>query len=229
MRLISAAQSAAETKIHAFMSNYKITELRKQMKLTESLNKLNSGEEINIVALGDSLTYGWMTERGFLDYLKGMILKKFPGSKFNIMNKGIPGDTAKDGLRRVESDVIRLSPDLVFIQFALNDAYTGFSPADFRKNIESIILKIRENSNAEIALVTSVALLNQEENIIAEEFYDEILECGERYNLPVAAVHEYWKEKISSGIRQSLLVQSDGIHPTEKGYELMAEAVFKLF
>jgi lysophospholipase L1-like esterase len=56
-----------------------------------------------------------------------------------------------------------------------------------------------------------------------------ISQSGEKYNLPIAAVHEYWIEKISSGIRHSLLVQSDGIHPTEKGYELMAEAVFKLF
>jgi lysophospholipase L1-like esterase len=199
------------------------------MKLTESLGKLNSGEEIKIVALGDSLTYGWMTERGFLDYLKTMIMKKYPDSKLKILNRGIPGDTAKDGLRRVDSDVIRLSPDLVFIQFALNDAYTGFSSADFQKNIESIILKIKEDSNAEIALITSVALLNPEENKIADEFYSIISQCGERYNIPVAAVHEYWEEKISSGIRHSLLVQSDGIHPTEKGYELMAEAVFKLF
>ncbi len=199
------------------------------MKLTESLEKLTSGEEIKIAALGDSLTYGWMTERGFLDYLKAMIQTKYPLAKFKILNRGIPGDTAKDGLRRVESDVLRLSPDLVFIQFALNDAYTGFSAGDFKKNIESIILKIRENSSAEIALLTSVALLNPEENKIADEFYNMISQCGERYNLPVASVHEHWSEKISSGIRHSLLVQSDGIHPTEKGYELMAEAVFKLF
>lgn len=199
------------------------------MKLTKSLKKLNSGEEVKIVALGDSLTYGWMTEQGFLDYLMIMITKKYPDSKFKIINRGVPGDTAKDGLRRTESDVIRLLPDLVFIQFALNDAYTGFSPADFQKNIESIILKIRENSDTEIALITSVAILNPEENKIAEEFYTKIYECGERYNLPVAEVHKYWKEKISSGIRHSILVQSDGIHPTEKGYELMAEAVFMLF
>ena len=199
------------------------------MKLIESLKKLKSGEEVKIAALGDSLTYGWMTERGFLDYLKIMITKKFPDSNFKILNRGVPGDTAKDGLRRTDSDVLRSCPDLVFIQFALNDAYTGFSPADFERNIEAIVLKIRETSDAEIALITSVALLDTEENKIAEEFYDKIYECGERYNLPVAEVHRYWKEKISSGIRHSTLVQSDGIHPTEKGYELMAEAVFMLF
>jgi lysophospholipase L1-like esterase len=199
------------------------------MKPDKTLHKLLNGEEVKIVALGDSLTYGWMTEYGFLDFLQTMLIKKFPHSYFKIINRGIPGDTAKDGLRRTESDVIRLSPDLVFIQFALNDAYTDYSPEDFKKNIESIILKIREKSDPEIVLLTSVALLNPEENMIAREFYSKIHECGIKYNLPVVSVNEYWEEKISAGIKHSSLVQADGIHPNEKGYQLMAEAVFEIF
>jgi len=199
------------------------------MKLGRTVQKLISGENVKIAALGDSLTYGWMTEFGFLDYLKTMIEKKFPDSRFQILNRGIPGDTAEDGLRRIDNDVIRLLPDLVFVQFALNDAYSDFSPEEFQKNMESIILKIREKSDPEIALLTSSALLNPGENRLAGEFYRKIFETGAKFNLPVASVNEYWEKKISSGIKHLLLVQGDGIHPTEKGYELMAEAVFELF
>ena len=199
------------------------------MKPVKTIKKLNDGEEVKIVALGDSLTYGWMTEYGFLDFLKSRLSKKFPDSNFTIFNRGIPGDTARDGLRRVENDVIISSPDLVFIQFALNDAYTDYSPEDYQKNLELIIMKIKEKTDSEIALLTSVALLDPNENKYALKFYKKIAESGEKFSLPVAAVHEYWMKKISSGINHSLLVQSDGIHPTEKGYELMAEAVFELF
>ncbi len=199
------------------------------MKLVKTVQKLQAGEKVKIAALGDSLTYGWMTELGFLDYLKTMIEHKFPDSELLILNRGIPGDTAEDGLRRVENDVIRLEPDLVFIQFALNDAYSDFSPEEFQKNFESIILKIKEKSDPEIALLTSAALLNPVENKMAREYYSKIFESGVKFNLPVASVNEYWEKKISSGIKHLLLVQGDGIHPTEKGYELMAEAVFKLF
>lgn len=199
------------------------------MKITNIIEKLNSGAEVKIAALGDSLTYGWMTQHGYLDFLKQMLNKKYPGSNFSILNRGIPGDTAKDGLRRVESDVIRLSPDLVLVQFALNDAYTDFSPEDFQRNIESIVLKIKEKTSADIVLLTSVALLNPDENRIARMFYGKLHECGERHNIPVVSVDEYWENKIASGIKHSSLVQTDGIHPNEKGYELMAEAVFKIF
>jgi lysophospholipase L1-like esterase len=65
--------------------------------------------------------------------------------------------------------------------------------------------------------------------MIAREFYSKIHECGIKYNLPVVSVNEYWEEKISAGIKHSSLVQADGIHPNEKGYQLMAEAVFEIF
>jgi lysophospholipase L1-like esterase len=52
---------------------------------------------------------------------------------------------------------------------------------------------------------------------------------GEDYRIPVALVHEYWKTKITDGIPFESLVQYDGVHPTEEGYRLMAEAVMKLF
>ena len=199
------------------------------MNIIDTLYKLKSDEKVQLVALGDSLTYGWMAQYGFLDYLEILIKKKYPDSQLLIINKGVPGDTAGDGLHRLERDVIKLSPDLVFIQFALNDAYSGYSADDFQKNIESIIVKIKDRLNSEIALLTSVAIQDKNMNKTANEFYSKISDSGKKYNLPVVAVHEYWEKKISSGINHSLLVQYDGVHPTEKGYELMAEAVFGLF
>jgi lysophospholipase L1-like esterase len=199
------------------------------MNINNILHKLKSGEKVHLVALGDSLTYGWMTQYGFLDYLEISIKKKYPDSQLAISNKGVPGDTANDGLHRVERDVIRLSPDLIFIQFALNDVYSGLSANDFQKNIESIIVKIKDRLNSEIVLLTSVAIQDSSMKKAANEFYMRISKSGKKYDLPVVSVHEYWEKKISSGIKHSLLVQYDGVHPTDKGYELMAEAVFELF
>ncbi|MCL2155747.1 MAG: SGNH/GDSL hydrolase family protein [Leptospirales bacterium] len=199
------------------------------MNINNTLNKLKSGEKVKLVALGDSLTYGWMTQYGFLDYLEILVNKKYLNSQLLIINKGVPGDTAADGLHRVERDVIKLFPDLVFIQFALNDAYSGLSANEFQKNIESIIGKIKERLDPEIALLTSVAIQDNSMNRVANEFYMKISQSGEKYKLPVISVHEYWEKKIASGIKHSQLVQYDGVHPTEKGYELMAEAVFELF
>lgn len=197
------------------------------MEIINNLYSKTGRNHLVIAALGDSLTYGWLVNKGYLDFLAEMLHAKYPDLEISIKNLGVPGDTARDGLRRV-NDVIRTNPDLCMIQFALNDAFTGINPQLFRNNIEQIIRKVKSETSAEILLLTSVPVNSPDENRVAESFYNRIIECGEEFNIPVAKVHEYWKIKISGGIKHSSLVQGDGVHPVENGYRLMAEAVMEL-
>jgi len=199
------------------------------MKPDKTIEKLLSGTAVVIVALGDSLTYGWMVSKGYLDYFKEKIYDKFPERKLNLINRGIPGDTSQGGIHRLRGDVLRYEPDCVLLQFALNDAFAGYSPELFKSNIEEIINGIKENSNSEIILVSSVCLGSDRENAFIEVFYNQLEELARRYELPVARVHEYWKKKISEGVDFESLVQSDFVHPTSEGYRLMAEAVMEVF
>ena len=48
------------------------------MKPTRTIDNLSTGTPITIVALGDSLTQGWMVSKGYIDYLKEMLHVKFP-------------------------------------------------------------------------------------------------------------------------------------------------------
>ena len=194
--------------------------------LLKTLSENKKGKALLIAALGDSLTYGWMVSKGYPDFLEEMIKSRYPESGVKILNLGVPGDTAEDGLRRIV-EVIRDKPDLVMIQFALNDAFSGHTPERFKRNIESIILRIKQDTDAAILLLTSVPVMYSPEDKIAEKFYDRIKECGTEYNIPVVCVHEYWKKKITEGVRFSSLLQGDGIHPLENGYRLMAEAVME--
>ena len=67
----------------------------KQMtKPAKTIEKLRTAESATIVAIGDSLTYGWMVRKGYLDFLQGMLTEKYPKNGFRLINKGIPGDTA---------------------------------------------------------------------------------------------------------------------------------------
>ncbi|MGZ6230008.1 MAG: SGNH/GDSL hydrolase family protein, partial [Syntrophales bacterium] len=125
------------------------------IKPTRTISKLVSGTPITIVALGDSLTQGWMVSQGYIDFLKGMLRMKFPESRFKLVNSGIPGDTADSGLYRLMGDVLYYNPDCVFVQYAINDAFSGFTEQQFRNNIKGIIDKINESCNIDIVLITS--------------------------------------------------------------------------
>ena len=198
------------------------------MNLQKTIHKLKTGQDLKIVALGDSLTYGWMVEKGYLDFLKERLVVKYPGSILKIINRGIPGDTAEGGLCRLQDHVIKSNPDLVFIQFALNDAFFGYPVERFQNNIMTIIKEIKNDTSSEILLLTSTAL-DERDKHIAEKYYSSLKYIAEKEDIPVVLVHEYWEKRISEGIEFSSLVQADYVHPTVEGYRLMAEAIVEAF
>jgi lysophospholipase L1-like esterase len=193
------------------------------------MNKLTSGAPVTVVALGDSLTQGWMVSTGYLDFLNEMLHTKFPQIRLKLINSGIPGDTADSGLYRLKWDVLHYNPDCVFIQYAINDAFSGFTEQHFKSNIKGIIDGIRENGDADIVLITSGYIGDNDDNHHVEGYYHQLEALGGDYGIPVVQTHEYWKKRIGEGVIFGSLVQYDGVHPTEEGYRLMAEAVMNLF
>lgn len=198
------------------------------MKPVKAISKMSSGEPLKITAFGDSLTYGWMVSKGYLDYLRDLIFSRYPESKVEILNRGVPGDTALDGYSRLKRDVLRDRADLVLVQFGLNDAYTGFSPDEFEANLERIINELKSSFDPEIALLTSVYIKLPDYRRVLQ-YYDRILMLAEKYSLPSVQVHRYWEVKVAGGADFYKMVQGDGVHPTEEGYRLFAEAVMGLF
>jgi lysophospholipase L1-like esterase len=197
------------------------------MELVKTKNRLADGVPIRIVALGDSLTQGWMVRKGYLDFLREMLKARYPSGKVTIINRGIPGDTAEGGLMRLRREVLDDDPDLVFIQFGLNDAYTGVSPERYHRTIEVIVDRILADTEAEVLLVTSVPIMHGDQDFMAEAFYSRLDDLARERNLPIARVHRYWKRKISGGVDFRSLVQGDGVHPNVEGYRLMAEAIME--
>ena len=85
---------------------------------------------------------------------------------------------------------------------------------------------IYNNTTSKIIFSTSVPVAYPYENSVAELFYKEIESLAMEMNTTLAKVHEYWKSKISAGeFTHGSLVQSDGVHPLEQGYRLMAECI----
>lgn len=197
------------------------------MILKKTLHKLGTGEPIRLIALGDSLTQGWMARKGFLDFLSEMLKKKYPASNVTIINRGIPGDTAEGGLHRLRTDVLDLDPDLVFVQFGLNDAFSGVAPGRFENTVQAIVDQIRNDTDAEILLITSVPVVYERMDEIADDFYSRLEAVAGREDLPIVMVHRYWMEKIEAGLEFRSLVQGDQVHPNVEGYRLMAEAIME--
>ncbi|HOS39249.1 MAG TPA: GDSL-type esterase/lipase family protein [Spirochaetota bacterium] len=194
-----------------------------------TIQSLRAGEPITIVAIGDSLTNGWMVRKGYLDFLGEMLRETYPKAQFKIINRGIPGDTADGGLDRLRGDVIDFDPDCVLVQFALNDMFMGYPAAQYKNYLQAIIDSLINDTSAETVLVTSVCLGDTRENERANELYEKMEELARENGVSIARVHAHWARAIADGAAFRTLVQSDMVHPTVEGYRLMAEAIMQVF
>jgi len=194
--------------------------------LDEIIGMLEKGDDVTIAGLGDSLTYGWMVDRGFFDRFVDMLEKRYPDAGIRPINAGIPGDTADGGSRRMHM-VLNHNPDLMTVQFGLNDLYMGVSVEKYSSAIGTIVQGVRE-SNAVPVLVVSCPLYEEDEQALAEKYYDVLRRAGEEQGVAVADLSTYWRSRRDLPQGWAGLLQSDGVHPTDAGHEIMARGMMTL-
>ena len=100
------------------------------------LAKLSAGKEVAVAYLGGSITAqaGWrvMTLKWFQ--------QTYPKAKVREINAAIGGTPCGLGVFRLHQDVLRHKPDLVFVEFAVNDG--GTKPEDIWRAMEGIVRQI---------------------------------------------------------------------------------------
>ena len=110
-----------------YMNNAKIeslTSLGNTYRLKRAIEKARKGEDVNIVYIGGSITEGDGLETCYANrsynYFKDTF-GKGKGDNVHYFNSGISGTPSTLGSLRFENDVLSHEPDIVFIEFAVND------------------------------------------------------------------------------------------------------------
>jgi len=172
-----------------------------------------------VVAFGDSIT-AWP---GWVAMMHGEL-------GCEVINSGVGGDTTNHALARIEKDVIAKNPDLVIVNFGMNDqAYdTGskknLTPIDkYEANYRLIIEKIKA-TGSDIILVAVHDVCTAKygggspkydgvdaDGITYVDKYNEVVKSlAEEYNLGFLDINSLAEDKLNEMI-------SDGIHLSEKG------------
>ncbi len=164
----------------------------------------NNGTDI--IAFGDSLTYGYgSAQEESYPYILGEIIGR------DIVNLGVNGNTAADGLARID-DLKGYNPYMVLIEFGAND-YMRKRPFDQTKQALSDIVDYVQDMGA-------IAVLVDTGGPGMGEYTDYMKELSkQKQTLFVPAIME--------GIFTDPSLKSDIIHPNAKGYKIVAERVYK--
>lgn len=162
----------------------------------------------NIIAFGDSLTHGTGAAKGE-DY--PTVLSQLAGRE--IENRGVPGETSEDALRRIDKEVIAHNPRMVIVLLGGNDLLQRISAETTFKNLEQIITKIHD-SGAMVVLVGIEGLMFTSDH-------------GKRFKQLAKRTGCIYVPNILSGILTDMSLKSDQVHPNGKGYRIVAERIYK--
>jgi lysophospholipase L1-like esterase len=126
--------------------------------MKKTLEKLRTGKHVTIVAFGDSITEVTFHTRGRMNWvqlLEEAIFEEYGNGVCTMINSGKCASSYREGLTRIERDVLCFNPDLVILAFGMNDAGAGLDGlAAFKENVRKTITLIREQCGSEILIRT---------------------------------------------------------------------------
>lgn len=177
---------------------------------------LAAAAPLRILAFGDSLMagYGLPQEDGFVPQLQQALTKM--GRDVQVINGGVSGDTTAGGVARLDW-MLADKPDVVILELGANDALRGLPPEEAKKNLETIILRLKE-TGARILLAGMLAPRNLGEDY-AKAFDAIYPDLAKTHDL---ALFPFFLEGVAT---RPELNQGDGLHPTKEGVAVIVENI----
>ncbi|MDR0336635.1 MAG: SGNH/GDSL hydrolase family protein [Planctomycetaceae bacterium] len=197
--------------------------------------KLNEGTTVKIAYLGGSITAanGWRPKT--TEWFK----KTFPNAKIEEIHAAIGGTGSDLGVFRLAHDVLQHQPDLLFVEFAVNDG--GVSPENIWRSMEGIVRQTwKANAKTDIVFVYTIseALAKEPRTGTCNRSMSSMELLADFYGIPsinfAVPVLDLEKSgklvfKDKSAPENVILFSTDGVHPLDAGHQIYAQAVVDSF
>jgi lysophospholipase L1-like esterase len=199
--------------------------------------QFREGADVNIAYLGGSIT----CQNGYRPKSMTWFREQYPDAALHESNAGIGGTNSTLGVFRLDNDVLRHEPDLLFIEFAVNDG--GTDPAQIIKAMEGIVRKTwKANPNTDICFVYTLAnnMIEDLQRGVYPRAASAMEAVADHYAIPsihmglqVALMEKegtllFKGEKPSEPGAGPIVFSRDGVHPYEDtGHQLYVEAIIR--
>jgi lysophospholipase L1-like esterase len=205
------------------------------------------------LAFGDSITschngtdYGNFPNCGY----PGRVLQHLKtsyGRDYAFYNQGVRGEITSDGISRIAyiiadpfnncgagtgaclypTGIPVPSPDLILIMEGTNDLNAGIDPLIIESNLHSMVSTAHQAGKRVIIATITPAFGTAEEERQARivQFNPRIYEIAAYHQIPIADVYERF---VNYPDWETALMDSDGLHPNDRGFEVMAEVFYEV-
>jgi lysophospholipase L1-like esterase len=172
-----------------------------------------------VLALGDSITEGACHAAGatYPQRLASLIQKK-------VINAGICGETTGGGAARVAGLLDKYDPGTILVLYGANDLIQGDDPAGSLERMR-IIISAAKARKTRIAIGTVLPMVRDHQQ------YEGLVEA---YNVQLKALAKAENVRVVDlfgefSKRRDVLLQEDGLHPSDAGNQTLAAAFADVF
>lgn len=192
-----------------------------------------NNKQVNLVFHGHSVPTGYTT-KGVVDRLNSypyQTLKKvndlYPYSVVNTITTSIGGEQAEQGVKRFKTQVLNHNPDVLFIDYALNDRSIGLEKA--KKAWEQMVQEALEFGTKVILLTPTPDTredISSNESKLAKHS-QQIREIAKRYDVALVDSYQFFKDLASIQPLDAFMAQ--GNHINQKGHQFVADIITNYF
>jgi len=202
------------------------------------LARIRRKELAVLVALGDSNTCNASFTAGFKQWpelLHSELRIACVSQRILMVNAGMCGDTARGGLARLDSDVLRFQPSLTMVAFGSNDA-PRVTPAQFAEHMDAMVDRL-QCAGSLVLLRTSPPVMELQpspphiwtNDEVHWRLMDDLRAMAERRGLPLVDHHRWWRDLEEQGKLHIADLMHDCVHPNAAGHQLLARQMGQAF
>lgn len=208
------------------------------LPVVEELNKVwPHNRTVNIVCHGYSVPAGYGSNNvvqafdAYPHLVWRMLCKRFPCAVINVIVSAIGGEGATQGAKRFERDVLSHHPDVVTIDYALNDRFDYIEKVEaaWRNMIEAALAK-----QVKVLLLTPTidcGRIYYDVNSIKSDLprlSQMIRDLADEYGVGLADPYAIINSKLEQGYLPSDFLISVN-HPNRAGHEIVAQEIMRWF
>jgi len=200
---------------------------RSKGSLPHVAGKLAAGQPVVIIAFGSSSTVGvgsTAPEYTYPNRLAAQLQRQYPGADITVVNRGRNGEDAPEMLKRLQSAVLDLHPDLVIWQVGTNAVLRKLDPDETGHLVDEGVAQIQA-AGADLVLVDPqysprVTERADDANKMVK-LLGKIAQIRHVNVFPRFSVMRDWHEK--QAVPMDTFVVADGLHMTDWGYACFAQ------
>lgn len=190
-----------------------------QARLAKVFQKAKNGEEITVAYLGGSITQGSSAgdDLCYARLTTNWLIEQFPDAKINYVRAGIGATGSYIGVHRARRDVTSKNPDLIFIDFSVNDTTEH---TERNTNSYDSLIQLLWNSDSAPAIVT--VAMTMQDGTSFQRYHSEICKA---YRIPMISYREAILDVIQNGHIVWTDISDDNIHPNVTGHAVLTEII----